>query len=448
MRGLFTDLYEFTMCEAYLAHGMTRRAVFDLHVRSLPPDRGYLVSCGLSTLLSRLKEFRFEEKELQALRALGFSRTLLRYLEGFRFRGKIRAVPEGRLVFPYEPILEVEAELPMAQLVETLVLNTMHLETMLASKAARVYDAVRGTSDGGRGRRPTLVDFGARRAHGGDAAIAAARAAYVSGFDGSSLVEANRRYGIPCFGTMAHSFVQAFPSEEAAFDAFAETFPDGTTLLIDTYETERGARRAIAVARRLAARGHAVGALRIDSGDLAAQARRVRTLLNRAGLPKVRIFASGNLDEHRIRTLLRRRAPIDGFGVGTSYVVSRDLPALDIAYKLCEYDGEPVMKASAGKRTLPGAKQVWRKARGGRMLGDTIAPRGERHTGQPLLQEARTQGASGQGARRALRDARRRFLAEFARLPEGNRRLAKATTYPVRVSPSFRSIEQRAMRRA
>ncbi|MDX1611222.1 MAG: nicotinate phosphoribosyltransferase [Candidatus Thermoplasmatota archaeon] len=437
--GTFTDLYEFTMAQAYLEHGMTGEAVFDLHVRDLPPSRGYLVAAGLDTLLDRLEAFRFTEADLAFLGEQGLSDDLLGYLADLRFEGRIEAVPEGRLVFPFEPLLQVHAPLPVGQLIETLVLNTIHVETVLATKAARCVDAVGGFE----GDAPALVDFGARRAHGMDAARAAARSAYLAGFQGTSLVSLARELEIPCFGTMAHSFVQAFPDERAALRAFTESFPQGTTVLIDTYDALEGARRAAELAATLAARGHALGGVRIDSGDLEDLSRQVRGILDADGHEEVEILASGGLDEHALAGLVNQGAPIDGYGVGTSLVVSEDAPSINIAYKLCQYEGEPVMKTSAAKHTLPGVKQVHRTtdARGS-LAGDTIARQGEEVEGEPLLAPPpHERGSAG------LEAARARLAEELPRLPAQHRRLRDPALYPVARSQGLKEAVQTALAR-
>lgn len=436
--GTFTDLYEFTMAESFLEHGRTGEAVFDLHVRDLPPGRGYLVACGTQTLARRLERFTFDEPQLSHLREQGLSEELTDYLADFSLEGRIRAVPEGRLVFPYEPLLQIEAPLPMAQLVETLVLNTIHLETVLATKAARCHTALADA-----GGSAAIVDFGARRAHGLDAARGAARAAYVAGFAGTSLVQTARELSIPCFGTMAHSYVQAFGDEREALTAFARSYPQGTTLLVDTYDTAEGLRLVTEIADELAEEGVEIGGVRVDSGDLAEEARRARRVLDEAGLEDVNVFVSGGLDEHAIADLLARGAPVDGFGVGTSTVVSEDAPALNLSYKLAAYEGEPVMKTSEGKRTLPAAKQVHRRTEDGRLAGDTIARREEDVDGEPLLEPLEPADPS-----EATQAARERFLAEVDRLPAELRALEDPGSYPVERSKGIEQAVEQALARA
>jgi nicotinate phosphoribosyltransferase len=349
--ALFTDLYELTMLQAYRAERMRDTAVFTLFVRRLPEHRNFLLACGLESVLEHLEHLRFSEDDLAYLRSLNrFADDFVRSLREFRFTGSVYAVPEGTPVFANEPILEIVAPIPEAQLVETFVMNQIHVQTVLASKAARVVAAARGR---------TVVDFGARRAHGIDAAVTGARTFHIAGIDATSNVLAGKLYGIPLAGTMAHSYIQAHGVERDAFRAFAETFP-GTVLLVDTYDTLEGVRRVIELvtSARPAIR---ISAVRLDSGDLGSLARETRRLLDAAGLHDIGIFASSGLDEYEIAALLDAGAPIDGFGVGTGMTVSGDAPALDIAYKLSEYGGQGRTKLSRNKPILPGRKQVFRQ---------------------------------------------------------------------------------------
>jgi nicotinate phosphoribosyltransferase len=422
--ALLVDLYELTMGESYVARGLAERpATFELFVRTLPDGWGYLLAAGIDDALDALESLRFTADELAYLEATGlFTPPFLERLAALRFTGDVRAVPEGTAFFPREPVLEVTARLLEAQLVETLVLNRVHVATVLASKAARSVDAA-----GGR----RLVDFGLRRAHGAEAGLIAARSAWLAGFDATSNVLAGQRYGIPVAGTMAHSYVESFPSEEAAFAAYLDSYPDGSTLLIDTYDTVEGARRAARVAHAVAARGGRLGAVRIDSGDLAEVSRVVRDVLDGEGLADVTIFASGNLDERSIAALLAAGAPIDGFGVGSRLAVSADAPYLDAVYKLVAFDGRPVRKLSPGKATLPGAKQAWRSPG-----GDTIAPADEPGPdgATPLLEPAMTGGVRVRPT--SLAAARERAAAQRAALAPAHRRL-DAAPYPVAVTDAL-----------
>lgn len=423
--ALFTDLYEVTMAQAYWADGMSGTAVFETFFRKLPPGRSYIMAAGLADVVEFLESFRFEKQDLDYLRGLGqFSDEFLQWLAGVRFTGDVWAVPEGTVVFPNEPAIQVIAPIIEAQLVETFVLNQVHLQSVLASKAARVVGAARGR---------LVVDFGARRAHGADAALKVARTSYLAGAAGTSNLLAARQYGIPAFGTMAHSYVQAFDSEIAAFDAFARLYP-GTTLLVDTYDTLRGVDRVIELAKRLGDRFD-VRAVRLDSGDLGALSKDARARLDAAGLGQVQIFASSGLDEHRIAALLDADCPIDGFGVGTKLVVAADAPALDMAYKLVEYDGVGRTKLSSGKVIYPGRKQVFRSLERGVFSGDTIGQHDESLPGEPLLVPVMTNGQRISQHVPTLEAARMRARQQIDALPTGLRSLEDTNfAYPVAVS--------------
>lgn len=419
---LFADLYEFRMAQAYRALGMTETATFSLFVRRLPPTRNFLLACGVEDLLDMLEGLRFGAESLAWLRSLHeFPEDFLAWLAALRFSGTVHAVAEGTPLFAEEPLLEVTAPIAQAQMLETLAMNVVGSQTLLASKAARVVLAAAG--------RP-VVDFGARRAQGVDAAVAGARAFHLAGVAATSNVLAGARHGVPVAGTMAHSFVQAFPSEAEALRAFTACHPE-TILLVDTYDTAEGVRRVVALAREMGA-AFRVRGVRLDSGDLLALSRQARAMLDEAGLRHVQIFASGGLDEHRIAALLAAGAPIDAFGVGTEMSVSADAPALDIAYKLVAYAGEGRMKLSAGKRTLPGRKQVYRGA-----AGDTLALAEESLAGEPLLRPVMRDGRR-LAPRPALAEARRAAAARIAALPEALRGLQPApASWPVTVSPAL-----------
>ncbi len=422
--ALFTDLYEITMAQAYRAEKMAGTAVFELFFRRMPPSRSFAVAAGLDDVLAFLEDFSFLPEDLDYLRTLGtFRDGFLDDLAEARFTGDVWAVPEGTPVFENEPIVQVVAPILEAQLAETYVLNQMHLQTVLASKAARVVLAA-----GGR----QVVDFGARRAHGTDAALKLARTSYMAGASGTSNLLAGRRYGIPVFGTMAHSFIQAFDDEAAAFDAFVRLYPE-TTLLVDTYDTIEAVDKVVALARRLGDRFR-VHAVRLDSGDLAALALETRARLDAAGLRRVRIFASSSLDEYELARLVARGAPIDGFGVGTKMAVSRDAPDLDMTYKLVEYEGRPRTKRSPGKVLHPGRKQVHRRIEGGSMRGDVVTPFAARAEGEPLLVQVMARGRRTEVGRASLMDARRRCAEGLALLPDPLRSIeGSASPYPVDV---------------
>jgi len=433
MSALLTDLYQLTMFQAYLEEGMHESATFELFVRRLPPGRNFLVAAGLEQALDFLEMLRFGDDELAWLeRHGGFSRRLLDHLSSLRFGGDVHAMPEGSVFFANEPILRVTAPLPQAQLVESRLLNIVHFQTLIASKAARMVLAAQG-------RR--LVDFGMRRAHGADAALMAARAAYLAGFDGTATAEAGRRFGIPLFGTMAHSYVQAHVSETDAFEAFARARPQRPTLLVDTYDTERAVARIVELAPRLAGEGIEIGGVRIDSGDLAAHAKAVRALLDQGGLASASILASGDLDEWRINGLLAARAPIDSFGVGTALDTSSDAPSLDAVYKLQSYAGIARRKRSEGKVTQPGIKQVCREhGPDGRMLRDRVQLADEQPSGQALLLPCMTGGRRSTGTP-GLEQARRLCAAQLRALPDELRALAPASRpYEVGFSDSLRAL--------
>lgn len=435
--ALFTDLYELTMLQAYFEEAMLEEAVFSLFVRRLHPRRNFLLACGVETVLEFLETVRFEEDDLAYLESLHlFSDRFLRWLKDFRFTGEVNAVPEGTPVFANEPILEIVAPMPEAQLIETFVMNQVHVQTVLATKAGRVVTAAGG--------RP-VVDFGARRMHGIDAALKAARAFWIGGVASTSNVLAGKHYGIPVAGTMAHSYIQAHENEAAAFRHFAKVFPN-TTLLVDTYDTLEGIRKVIALARALGEEFH-VKAVRLDSGDLLELSIEARRLLNEAGLKQVEIFASGGLDEDAIAALLAGGAPIDGFGVGTSMGVSSDVPDLDIAYKLCEYAGKGRLKLSTGKPVLPGRKQIFRVAEGERDVRDIIGCADEQPVGRPLLVPMMRKGNRLPAGAVNLMQARAYAREQMARLPERVRAISPADPpYPVEVSRKLADLQQHIIR--
>ncbi len=432
--AIMTDLYELTMLQAYVLEGMLETAVFDLFVRRLPSSRNYLVACGLADVLDYLEALHFSPDALKYLESLKkFRPAFLDYLADFRFTGNVRAVREGTVVFPDEPVLEVSAPLPEAQLVETYLLNQIHYQTLVASKAARVVCAAEGRA---------VVDFGLRRYHGIDAGLKAARAAYIAGVSATSNVLAGWRYRIPVTGTMAHSYVLAHDSDREAFRRFAEIYPD-TVLLVDTFDTLAGVREVVDLARRLGA-AFQVTAIRLDSGDLAALAKHARAMLDEAGLTQVGIFASGDLDEHRIAELRASGAPIDGFGVGTRMGVSADAPYLNCAYKLVSYAGKARMKLSPAKATLPCRKQVFRASYGGKALRDVIALRDEKLAGRPLLEPVMADGKSLLGRSAELFEMRAHCEQELASLPASLRGLhSPDVAYPVELSDQLRAERER-----
>ena len=434
--AIFTDLYELTMAASYLREGMRGPATFSLFSRQLPRGRSFLVAAGLEDVLNFLRDFRFSDDALSYLDSLDlFEPSFLEFLRELRFTGLVRAVPEGTVVFQNEPLVEITAPIIEAQLVETAVLNLVHFQTLLASKAVRCVLAARG--------RP-VTDFGLRRTHGIDAGMKAARCAFIAGVGTSSNVMAGLHYGIPPTGTMAHSYVSAFPREIDAFRAFARAFPAQTTLLLDTYETITAARKAVVVAKEMEAKGQRLAGVRLDSGDLIGLSREVRRILDEAGLAYVKIFASGGLDETGIEECLAGGAPIDAFGVGTRMDVSADLPYLDMAYKLVEYDGRPVLKSSAGKGTWAAQKQVYRRLRSGEgFAGDVIALREEPAppgTVEILMRSVMERGRllAPHPALTAIRDYR---AAQVASLPQDLRELDEAAAYPVSYSERLVSLQ-------
>jgi nicotinate phosphoribosyltransferase len=406
--ALLTDLYELNMAASYLRRGMRQEATFSLFVRTLPPSRGFLVSAGLEPCLEFLETFEFPEEDLDYLeKELDFPRDVVGGFAGLRFQGEVWAVPEGRIVHANEPILELTAPIAVAQLVEPYLLNQITFQTTIASKAARCVIAAEGRD---------VVDFSLRRTHGLEAALTVARVSSIVGFSATSNVEAARRHGLQVAGTMAHSYVESFPTEADAFRAFARDFPERatthpTTFLVDTYDTLNGVRTAIQVIRELELQSEF--GIRLDSGDLLELSLASRTILDEAGLPNVQIFASGGLDELELHRLVKAGAPIDAFGVGTRVGVSADAPTLDSAYKLVEYDGRPMIKLSSQKATAPGRKQVFRGPD-----GDTIGLREESLPGHEPLLVPVMKGGERTGPHRTLDTARALFRADLERLPE------------------------------
>jgi nicotinate phosphoribosyltransferase len=429
---LLTDLYQFTMLQAYFAQGMNDIAVFEFFVRRLPRNRNFLMAAGLEQALQFLENLSFTGEELDWVRKSGrFSQDFPDQLAKLRFTGDVHAMPEGTLFFADEPILRVTAPIAQAQLVESRLINLLHFQTLVASKAARVVLTAPGK---------LLVDFGMRRAHGAEAALFAARASYIAGFDGTSNVLAGAEFGIPTFGTMAHSFIEAHDSEEHAFERFARTQPENVTLLIDTYDTEAAAHKVVQLAPRLKKAGITVKTVRIDSGDLALHAHNVRWILDAAGLKEIGIFSSGSLDEYALRNLLSQGAPIDGFGVGTSMVTSADAPYLDCAYKLQEYAERARRKRSEGKATWPGRKQAYRAYdTSGVMTGDVLTLETDPQPGEALIQPTMRNGKRVR-APETLEDIRRRAAEQLQRLPPHLRELEDAPPYPVTVAPALREL--------
>jgi len=431
--ALLTDLYELTMAASYYQHKVFAPATFSLFIREYAPHRSYFVSAGLEEVLQFLESFRFRQDDLDHLeKTKRFSRDFLHYLSQLRFTGDVYAIPEGRLFFKDEPVLEVTAPMVEAQIVESFVINAINLQVAIASKAARCFHAARG-----RG----LVDFSLRRTQGTDAAMKVARASFIAGFQGSSNVLAEKIYGVPASGTMAHSFITSFDEEIDAFRAFSETFPGSTVLLIDTYDTIAGARKAVIVGKEMQERGEMLAGVRLDSGDMVALSKEVRKILQEAGLGEVSIFASGGFDEFKIARHVDEGCEIDAFGVGTKMGVSADAPYNDMAYKLVQYDGRPVLKLSTGKQTLVSAKQVYRISEGDSLAKDFIALRDEELPGEPLLQMLMEKGKRLQPVE-SLPEIQERFLEEFARLDDACKAIGNPREYPVELGPALHKLQE------
>jgi nicotinate phosphoribosyltransferase len=426
---LLTDLYQLTMLQAYWKESMGREAVFSLFTRRLPRTRNYLLACGLEDALRYLETLRFPQQGLDYLSTMpAFDRDFLEWLAGFRFGGDVYAMPEGTPFFADEPLLEVVAPVPQAQLVETFLMNQIHFQTVLASKASRVVTAARGR---------TVVDFGLRRMPGTDAGVKGARAFHIAGVDSTSNVFAGSAYGLKVSGTMAHSYIQAHDEEMDAFRAFAALYP-GTILLVDTYDTLEGVRKVVRLAEEMG-EAFSVRGIRLDSGDLSELAFGARKILDDAGLRQVEIFASGSLDEHEIDRIVRSGAPITGFGVGTRMGVSEDDPTLDLAYKLTAYDGSGRIKTSPGKPVLPGRKQVCRIEEDGRAVRDVIVAEDEPPSGRPLLRKVMEGGSRLDSGREPLERIRERAEAELAKLPENLLGLGPADPpYQVEISATLK----------
>jgi nicotinate phosphoribosyltransferase len=434
--SLFTDLYELTMCASYFDNGKLEPATFDLFIRRLPENRSYFLFAGLEQVLLFLEGVKFTEEHLAYLQKQGFNKQFLDYLRDFKFTGEVWAAPEGTVAFPCEPLIRVTAPIIESQLVETFLLNTVNLQTTIATKASRVVNAAKGKN---------IIEFGLRREHGVDAGMKVARCSYIAGCQGTSNVLAGLTYGIPVFGTMAHSFIMSFEKEIDAFRAFTRTFPDKSTLLIDTYDELAGAEKAVVVAKELEKTGCKLGGVRLDSGDLVQASKKIRALLDANGLGYVKVFASGDLDEYRVADLLSQGAEIDAFGVGTRMGTSADKPYIDVIYKLCETtsakgDFSPIMKLSEGKATLPGRKQVFRFTdKQGFFEKDVIALADEKVEGEPLLVKVMENGKITR-ALPALGEVRAAAAENLSKLPEKYKQLKGAPAYPVELSQALETV--------
>jgi nicotinate phosphoribosyltransferase len=430
---LFTDLYELTMAAGYFAHRVFDTATFSLYIRDVYSTRNFFVAAGLEQVLDELAGFRLSDDEMDYLKTTGrFSADFLDFLKPLKFSGDVYAMPEGTVFFASEPVLEVTAPIIEAQLLETFLLNTVGFQTMIATKAARCIHAAGG--------RP-LVDFSLRRTQGQDAGLNVARSTFIAGFTATSNVLAGKLYGIPISGTMAHSYVGAFDSEREAFSAYSETFPDHSIFLIDTYDTIEGAKNAVAVAKEMEKKGHALIGVRLDSGDTVTLSQEVRKILDDAGLYDVKIFASSGFDEFKIASVVSEGARIDAFGVGTKVGVSADAPFVDIVYKMVHFKDRDVRKLSPGKVTLAGEKQVFRKINSrGYFIGDIIGARDEHISeSDPLLEKVMENG-NVLRPHPTLDEIRKRFEMNFSRLDEKYKPIHDAAVYPVKLS---RRLEKR-----
>jgi len=437
--ALLTDLYELTMTACYYEHSMFEPATFSLFIRGYPLSRRYFVSAGLADVLSYLENFKFSSDDLEYLEKKNlFKPKFLSYLEKLRFKGDVYALPEGRLFFANEPLLEVTAPVIEAQIIETFIINTINLQSMIATKASRCIHSAWPRK---------LVDFSLRRTQGIDAGLKVARASFIGGFFGTSNVLAGKTYGIPIFGTMAHSFISSFEEEVDAFRAFAKTFPKNTILLVDTYDTLSGARRATEIGREMLQRGEKFKGVRLDSGDIASLSKKVRNILQKSGFKEAMIFASGGFDEYKIQKVLRQGGDIDSFGVGTKMGVSADAPYTDMAYKLVKYTGRPVMKFSPGKATLAGEKQIFRfLGPEGKLKRDIIGLRDDEiKGGEPLLKQVMKRGKTA-FKMPSLPEVQKVFFDEFFKLDERFKSLKEGIReYPVHLSPRLKRLQARVI---
>ncbi len=430
---LLTDLYQFTMMQGYFDKQMQETAVFEFFTRKLPKQRQFLVAAGLEQVIEYLAQLHFTDQDIEYLQTTGlFHDEFLAYLRGLTFQGDVHAMPEGTVFFPDEPIIRITAPLPVAQLVETRIINILQFQTMIASKAARIKLAAPDK---------ILLDFGLRRAHGAEAGLFAARASYLAGFTGSATVQAGQVYGIPIYGTMAHSFIQCHDSERQAFFDFATSQQNNVVLLIDTYDTEQGARKVVDLASELADKNIPIKGVRIDSGDLATSTRTVRRILDEGGLEEVKIFLSSSLDEYSIDQLCQDNVPVDGFGIGTKMTTSSDYSFLDCAYKLVEYKNKGRRKRSTSKMTWPGRKQVFREYdKDGLLIKDTLGLHTETLQREPLIEQVIEQGRF-IGQKKDLNSIRQYTQEQMATLPPTFKKIEPAdTVVPVEISSGLRAM--------
>ncbi|MEO2083397.1 MAG: nicotinate phosphoribosyltransferase [Desulfurobacteriaceae bacterium] len=427
---LLTDLYQLTMMKAYLDNGKTEEAAFELFVRELPENRNYLIFCGLEEVFQIVENLRFSESDIDYLYSLKlFPDHFLDFLKEFRFTGKVYSIRDGTPFFAQEPVLRVEAPIYQAQLLETALMNQVHISSLAATKAARIYTVARGRA---------IADFSLRRTHGSDAGLKVAKYSYVAGFNGTSNVLAGKLYRIPVIGTVAHSFIMSFEGEGEAFRAYLRSYPDKAVLLVDTYDTVEGVRRAIEAAKEM---GVELKGVRLDSGNVVELSKLVRKILNEAGFERAKIIVSGGLDEYRIDEILKAGAEVDAFGVGTKFGVSSDSPYIDFVYKLVEVGGKPVMKTSPGKKMYPGKKQVFRERE-----GDVVGVWGEELPGRPLL-ELVMEGTERMTEVPPLKEIRDYCISQLENLPEEVKDIRKKAEYPVTFSRKLEELYRETLRK-
>ncbi|WP_457622091.1 nicotinate phosphoribosyltransferase [Persephonella sp.] len=434
--SILTDLYELTMAQVYFRDGMNKTAIFDFYTRPVE-NRSYLINAGLEQLIYYILNIRFTDEDIEYLRSTGkFDEDFLSYLKNFRFTGNLYAIDEGEVIFPNEPVVQVEAPLIEAQIIETFLINTLQLPILVATKAMRSYSVAKNT---------ILIDFGLRRSHGTDAGMKAARASYIGGFAGTSNVLAGKEYGIPIFGTMAHSFILAYGDEKRAFKAFAKVYPDNTVLLVDTFDTIKGVENAVKAMKEAGIQNFK--GIRLDSGDLLTLSKESRKILDQNGFKEALIIASGGINEYKIKDLLDNGAPIDGWGVGTELVVSADLPYLDCAYKLVEYDGRPVMKLSKKKITLPYKKQIYRFYEEGRIKKDLIVAYDEKvEGGRPLLKKYIHNGELTTELP-SLSEIRKKAIHNFESLPDELKDINKTVHFLPQISIKIKETIDRIIKK-
>ncbi|MFH2137959.1 MAG: nicotinate phosphoribosyltransferase [Candidatus Omnitrophota bacterium] len=436
--SLMVDFYELTMASAYYRFKPSAKATFDLFVRKLPKNRSFLVACGIEDALSYLKNLSFSKDDIQYLKRFNLPAGFLKFLSKLMFTGDVWAVKDGTVIFAGEPILRITAPLIEAQLVESYLLNNINVQTAVASKAVRVVMSAQ--------TRP-VFDFSLRRTQGLEAGLKAARASYIAGCAGTSTVLAGKLFDIKVVGTMAHSYIMSFGNELESFQAYAQVFPGESILLLDTYSYDQGIKNAITVANELKEKGYKLLGVRLDSGNLLRESKKIRTLLNKNGLSFVKIFASGNLDEFKIEKLLQKGAPIDSFGVGTNMGVSVDAPYCDVIYKISEVTDKsgffsPTMKLSRGKSTIPGRKQIFRiNDRKGKMSGDILALEREKIKGNPLLKKMMGNGRK-LYPECTLKSTREFVAKQLKNIPDQYKKLKPVKVYPVKRSRGLEKLMQ------